>query len=94
MSDVMDYTSRLSDPASRKFETFSYLPAINAADMAVTGEPGTGRVRIEQRDGTLLIFDGREAHVMAHKDRHPQVGDHIELAEHIHGTGRSTFSWK
>ena len=26
MSDVQDYSSRLSDPASRKMETFSYLP--------------------------------------------------------------------
>ena len=28
MSEVMDYKSRVSDPASRKFETFSYLPAM------------------------------------------------------------------
>lgn len=28
MSDMQDYNSRLSDPASRKFETFSYLPAM------------------------------------------------------------------
>lgn len=33
MSEVMDYKSRLSDPASRKFETFSYLPAMTAADI-------------------------------------------------------------
>ena len=33
MSDVMDYKSRLSDPASRKFETFSYLPAMDAANI-------------------------------------------------------------
>ena len=33
MSDVMDYNSRLSDPASRKFETFSYLPAMDAASI-------------------------------------------------------------
>ena len=26
MSEVQDYPSRLSDPASRKYETFSYLP--------------------------------------------------------------------
>jgi ribulose-bisphosphate carboxylase small chain len=26
MSEVRDYESRLSDPASRRFETFSYLP--------------------------------------------------------------------
>ena len=26
MGEVMDYQSRLSDPASRKYETFSYLP--------------------------------------------------------------------
>ena len=29
MSEMQDYKSRLSDPASRKFETFSYLPAMN-----------------------------------------------------------------
>ncbi|MEC9312076.1 MAG: ribulose bisphosphate carboxylase small subunit, partial [Pseudomonadota bacterium] len=26
MSTIQDYPSRLSDPASRKMETFSYLP--------------------------------------------------------------------
>jgi len=30
MSEVRDYASSLSDVASRKFETFSYLPAMNA----------------------------------------------------------------
>jgi ribulose-bisphosphate carboxylase small chain len=29
MSEVMDYKSRVSDPASRKFETFSYLPPMS-----------------------------------------------------------------
>jgi ribulose-bisphosphate carboxylase small chain len=29
MSEMQDYRSRVSDPASRKFETFSYLPAMN-----------------------------------------------------------------
>lgn len=33
MSDVQDYTSRLSDPASRKFETFSYLPPMSPEDV-------------------------------------------------------------
>ena len=33
MSEVMDYKSRVSDPASRKFETFSYLPAMDAANI-------------------------------------------------------------
>ena len=33
MSEVMDYNSRLSDPASRKFETFSYLPAMDTANI-------------------------------------------------------------
>lgn len=33
MSEVLDYQSRLSDPASRKFETFSYLPAMDAASI-------------------------------------------------------------
>ncbi len=30
MSDVQDYASSLTDTASRKFETFSYLPAMSA----------------------------------------------------------------
>lgn len=29
MSDMQDYSSRLSDPDSRKFETFSYLPPMD-----------------------------------------------------------------
>ena len=29
MSEIQDYQSRLSDPASRKFETFSYLPEMD-----------------------------------------------------------------
>ena len=31
MSDVQDYRSSLSDTSSRKFETFSYLPTMEAA---------------------------------------------------------------
>ncbi len=31
MSDVQDYKSSLTDAASRKFETFSYLPAMDDA---------------------------------------------------------------
>jgi ribulose-bisphosphate carboxylase small chain len=30
MNDIQDYPSRLSDPASRKYGTFSYLPEMNA----------------------------------------------------------------
>ncbi|MHB9022541.1 MAG: ribulose bisphosphate carboxylase small subunit [Halothiobacillus sp.] len=33
MSEMQDYKSRLSDPASRKFETFSYLPAMSKDEM-------------------------------------------------------------
>ncbi|MEX1165621.1 MAG: ribulose bisphosphate carboxylase small subunit [Hydrogenophaga sp.] len=30
---MQDYTSRLSDPASRKFETFSYLPPMTELEI-------------------------------------------------------------
>ncbi len=33
MSEVIDYKSRVSDPASRKFETFSYLPAMTEKEI-------------------------------------------------------------
>ncbi len=32
MSDMQDYKSSLADAASRKFETFSYLPPLTAAE--------------------------------------------------------------
>jgi ribulose-bisphosphate carboxylase small chain len=33
MQQIQEYRSRLSDPASRKFGTFSYLPAMSAAQI-------------------------------------------------------------
>jgi ribulose-bisphosphate carboxylase small chain len=33
MSEVRDYPSRLSDPASRRFGTFSYLPPMSSAQI-------------------------------------------------------------
>ncbi|MDJ0821977.1 MAG: ribulose bisphosphate carboxylase small subunit [Paracoccaceae bacterium] len=33
MNTVQDYPSRLSDPASRKMETFSYLPEMSSAQI-------------------------------------------------------------
>jgi hypothetical protein len=42
----------------------------------------------------VKLDDGRLAHVMVLKTSEPHVGDHVEIAEHIHGTGRTTFSWK
>jgi len=33
MSEIQDYASKLSDPASRKFETFSYLPAMSKEEI-------------------------------------------------------------
>jgi ribulose-bisphosphate carboxylase small chain len=33
MSDMQDYKSSLTDTASRKFETFSYLPTMDAANI-------------------------------------------------------------
>jgi len=33
MSKILEYKSRLSDPKSRKFETFSYLPALSKGEI-------------------------------------------------------------
>lgn len=33
MSEMQDYKSRLADPASRKFGTFSYLPPMSGEDI-------------------------------------------------------------
>ena len=42
----------------------------------------------------VKLEDGHLVHVLALKTTDPHVGDRIEVAEHIHGTGRVTYSWK
>lgn len=37
---------------------------------------------------------GRRVSVMALKKTDPHVGDHVEITEHHHHTGRVTYSWK
>ena len=63
MSEMQDYNSRLSDPASRKFETFSYLPAMtqdeirNQVDYIVKQrlEPGHRAHRAGEHLRPLLV---------------------------------------
>jgi hypothetical protein len=42
----------------------------------------------------VALEDGRHVHVLALKTTDPHVGDRVEIAEHVHGTGRVTYSWK
>ncbi|MGE3229597.1 MAG: hypothetical protein AB7J30_09195 [Hyphomicrobium sp.] len=42
----------------------------------------------------VKLDKGPLVHVMALKTRDPHVGDRVEVAEHVHGTGRVTYSWK
>jgi hypothetical protein len=51
---------------------------------------------IEQGLSVEVALDngGRRVSVMAMKTTDPHVGDHIEITEHRHHTGRITYSWK
>jgi hypothetical protein len=42
----------------------------------------------------VALDDGRRVSVMALKATDPHVGDHVEITEHHHHTGRVTYSWK
>lgn len=42
----------------------------------------------------VLLKDGRHVHVTASKAADPHVGDAVNIAEHVHGTGRVTYSWR
>ena len=42
----------------------------------------------------VKLTDGRHAHVIAEKTTNPVVGATVAIVEHIHGSGRTTFSWK
>ena len=51
---------------------------------------------IEQGLSVEVALDngGRRVSVMALKTTDPHVGDHVEITEHRHHTGRVTYSWK
>lgn len=42
----------------------------------------------------VKLDDGREAHVLIMNKDAPTVGDRIQVVEHVHGSGRVTFTWK
>lgn len=42
----------------------------------------------------VKLEDGRNAQVIVLKTTEPKVGQAVEITEHVHGTGRSNFSWK
>jgi hypothetical protein len=42
----------------------------------------------------VKLDDGRHVTVIALKTSEPHVGDHVTVAEHRHGTGRVTFTWR
>ena len=56
---------------------------------------GQGTSIVEQDlMASIKLDDGRKARVLIPKTVNPAVGKHVQFAEHVHGTGRSTFSWK
>lgn len=42
----------------------------------------------------VMLDDGRHVHVTTLKTTDPHVGDRVHIAEHVHGTGRVTYSWR
>ena len=42
----------------------------------------------------VKLDDGRHAYVTTSKATDPHVGDDVFIAEHVHGTGRVTYSWR
>jgi hypothetical protein len=42
----------------------------------------------------VALDSGRRVNVMVLKNTNPHVGDHVEITEHRHRTGRVNYSWK
>ncbi len=52
------------------------------------------RSLVEGVSVSVKLDDGRHVTVAALKSRHLAVGDHIEVSEHHHHSGRTTFTMK
>jgi hypothetical protein len=57
---------------------------------------GTNTRSIEDGLAVDVKLDGggQVVHVMVYKTTNPHVGDHVQVAQHIHGSGRVTYTWK
>ena len=42
----------------------------------------------------VVLENGHRVNVMVLKTTNPNVGDHVQITEHRHRTGRMTYSWK
>jgi hypothetical protein len=42
----------------------------------------------------VALENGHRVTVWVLKKRNPHVGDHVEITEHLHSTGRVNYSWK
>lgn len=42
----------------------------------------------------VRLDTGRKVNVYVLKNTDPHVGDHVQITEHRHQTGRTTYSWK
>lgn len=69
-----------------------HVPGVVAAVGPVVG--GTTRAIEDGLAVDVKLGDGRLVHVLVMKTTDPHVGDQVQIAEHIHGTGRVTYSWK
>lgn len=60
--------------------------------------PLTGKVRASTASAAVSVDvrlgDGRTARLMVPKTSEPHTGDHVEIKELIHGTGRHSFAWQ
>lgn len=51
-----------------------------------------GKGALDGLEVGVKLEDGRHVKVLTHKSRDPHVGDHIEITEHHHMSGRTTFT--
>ncbi|MBS0241331.1 MAG: hypothetical protein JSS20_04085 [Proteobacteria bacterium] len=42
----------------------------------------------------VTLDDKRVAHLTIATEKAPRVGDHLDVAEKIHGSGRHSFAWR
>jgi hypothetical protein len=42
----------------------------------------------------VKLDDARVAHLLTPREKAPKLGEHIKIADHVHGSGRHSFAWK
>ncbi|MGD9783118.1 MAG: hypothetical protein AB7E80_10660 [Hyphomicrobiaceae bacterium] len=67
---------------------------VKRAGTIASVETFAGKGALDGLEVGVTLDDGHRVKVLANRARNPRVGDHIDIVEHRHSSGRTTYTMR